>query len=102
VDRAESTLASFSARIVQRHIGHITDNISRSLHALLRKEGLVSRIAIEPGTLEISLFGEATNNLIPPTLCGERQMLATAVLWGLSLSTGRTLPTVITHLLDAR
>lgn len=96
VDRAEATLASFSARIVERHIGRIADNITRALQALLRKEGLVSRLAIDSATLEISLFGRGNKQLNPARLsAGERQMLATAVLWGLSRSTGRTLPTVI-------
>lgn len=96
VDRAEATLANFSARIVERHIGRITDNISRSLQALLRKEGLVTRLTIDPASLEISLFGRGNKQLDPARLsAGERQMLATAVLWGLSRSTGRTLPTVI-------
>lgn len=96
VDRAEATLANFSACIVERHIGRITDNITRSLQALLRKEGLVTRLMIDPTTLEISLFGRGSRQLDSARLsAGERQMLATAVLWGLSRSTGRTLPTVI-------
>ena len=96
IDRAEETLASFSARIVERHLGRITENITRSLRALLRKEGLVSRLVIDPATLGISLFGRRGNLLDPATLSAcERQMLATAVLWGLSRSTGRMLPTVI-------
>jgi DNA sulfur modification protein DndD len=96
VDRAEVSLANFAARIVDRHIGRITDNITRSLHALLRKQDLISRLAIDPKTLEISIFGRNGKPLDPARLsAGERQMLATAVLWGLSRSTGRTLPTVI-------
>lgn len=96
IDRAEITLANFSARIIERNIGRITENVTRSLQALLRKEGLISRLSINPGSLEISLFGRDRQPLDPKRLsAGERQMLATAVLWGLSRSTGRTLPTVI-------
>lgn len=96
VDHAERTLARFSSRVVERHIGRISDNITRSLQSLLRKEGLVTRLSIDPQTLEISLFGRDKGQIEPGRLsAGERQMLATAVLWGLSKSTGRTLPTVI-------
>jgi DNA sulfur modification protein DndD len=96
VDRAESTLGRFASRIVARHVDRITDNISVALTSLLRKEGLVTKIWIDPSSLHISLFGRDASLIDPGRLsAGERQMLATAVLWGLSKSTGRTLPTVI-------
>lgn len=96
VDRAEVTLARFSARVVERNLGRVTRHITESLKCLLRKESLVGSLTIDPGTLEITLFGRDNRPLAPGRLsAGERQMLATAVLWGLSKSTGRALPTVI-------
>ena len=96
VDRAEITLARFSTRVVERNLDRITKHISESLTALLRKEGLIARLSIDPSTLEITLYGRDHRALSPSRLsAGERQMLATAVLWGLSKSTGRALPTVI-------
>jgi DNA sulfur modification protein DndD len=96
IDRAEGTLTRFAAGVVTRHIDRISSNITKSLHALLRKEGLISRVSIDPSTLKISLYGRHRKELDAARLsAGERQMLATAVLWGLSRSTGRNLPTVI-------
>ncbi len=96
LDRAEATLSRFSRQVIQRHIDRISSNISGSLQALLRKEGLVNRISIDPDTLHLALFDRVDRRIESECLsAGERQMLATAVLWGLSKSTGRTLPTVI-------
>lgn len=96
IDRAVGTLDQFASRIVARHVDRITENITGALASLLRKEGLVTRIVIDPKTLHISLYGRDARPIDPARLsAGERQMLATAVLWGLSKSTGRTLPTVI-------
>lgn len=96
IDRAETTLERFSARVVARHIERIGQNISDSLQDLMRKDGLVSRMAIDPESLHLSLFGREDREIDPSKLsAGERQILATAVLWGLSKSTGRSLPTVI-------
>lgn len=96
IDRAEGTLTRFASGVVARHVERISYNITRSLHALLRKEGLISRVTIDPSTLKISLYGRDRKELDAARLsAGERQMLATAVLWGLSRSTGRNLPTVI-------
>jgi DNA sulfur modification protein DndD len=95
-DRAQHTLTRFSARIVAQHMERISENITWSLRALLRKERLVTRLAIDPATLHITLYDRNGNRIDPGQLsAGERQMLATAVLWGLSKSAGRTLPMVI-------
>ena len=96
IDRAEGTLNRFASGVVARQVDRISSNITKSLHALLRKEGLISRVSIDPSTLRITLYGRDRCELDATRLsAGERQMLATAVLWGLSRSTGRNLPTVI-------
>lgn len=96
IDRAEGTLNRFASDVVARHVERISSNITKSLHALLRKEGLISRVSIDPSTLKVTLYGRDRRELDAARLsAGERQMLATAVLWGLSRSTGRNLPTVI-------
>jgi DNA sulfur modification protein DndD len=94
--RADGTLARFSSRIIARNVDRISQHITDSLHLLLRKQGLISEVTIEPHTLAINLHGSDGTSLDPTRLsAGERQMLATAVLWGLSKSTGRILPTII-------
>jgi DNA sulfur modification protein DndD len=96
IDRAEGTLNRFASGVVARHIERISSNITKSLQSLLRKDGLISRVSIDPATLRLTLYGRDRRELDAARLsAGERQMLATAVLWGLSRSTGRNLPTVI-------
>lgn len=95
-DAARKTLRQFSSRIVNRHIGRISDEIAVALTSLLRKERLVTRVTIDTETFDLALFGRNGERLDAERLsAGERQMVATATLWGLAKSTGRTLPAII-------
>jgi len=56
----------------------------------------VSALKINRETLQIELTGRDGAPLPPDRLsAGERQLLATSVLWGLARASGRPLPTVI-------
>jgi DNA sulfur modification protein DndD len=96
VDRAQATLEQFQIRIVAKNVDRIRTNVLESFRSLIRKETLITDLTIDPETLAIGLFGHDGRALDPDRLsAGERQTLATALLWGLSKSTGRTLPTII-------
>jgi len=96
IRKAELTLGRFSARIVEKNVAMISQEITSALTSLLRKHNLVSRVEIHPTTLMLTPIGPDGSAVDPGRLsAGERQMLATAVLWGLSRCTGKTLPTVI-------
>jgi DNA sulfur modification protein DndD len=67
-----------------------------SFRTLLRKKDLVHQLRIDPESFQVTLTG-ANNQPLPfdRLSAGERQLLATALLWGLARASGRPIPTVI-------
>ena len=67
-----------------------------SFQNLLRKTNLVHQLNIEPTTFKTKLT-DKNGNLLPfdRLSAGERQLLATSLLWGLARSSGRPIPTII-------
>ena len=93
---ADEVLAQFAARTIRKHLGRITAEINAALTALLHKTGLVAGVRIDPGDLSVTLHDARHEPVDAQRLsAGERQMMATAVLWGLSQCTGMALPTMI-------
>ncbi len=96
VAAADEVLAEFAQRMVRKHLGRITNEIDIALATLLHKQKLMSGVAISPEDLTITLLNPQQESVDTRRLsAGERQLMATAVLWGLSRSTGMALPTVI-------
>jgi DNA sulfur modification protein DndD len=94
--KARDTLVKFREEVTRRHISRIEALILESFTQLLRKRGLVSSIQIDPITFELRLTGGDGLPLSFDKLsAGERQLLATSLLWGLARASGRPIPTVI-------
>ncbi|MFL5337285.1 MAG: DNA sulfur modification protein DndD, partial [Geminicoccaceae bacterium] len=82
--------------VVERHVRRIEALVLESYRRLLRKRRLVSGLTIDPGSFALTLYGHDGSPLSPERLsAGERQLLATALLWGLARALGRALPTAI-------
>jgi DNA sulfur modification protein DndD len=94
--QARSTLRQFRERIVAQHAHRLRNYILDSFLQLVRKADLVTELEIDPATFEIVLYGADKRKLPFDRLsAGERQLFATAILWGLAKASGRPLPTVI-------
>jgi DNA sulfur modification protein DndD len=94
--RVRTTLEVFRSRVVKRHVAHLEALILDSLQQLLRKRALADRIAIDPETYTVTLLNAAGQTIPFERLsAGERQLLATALLWGLARASGRSVPTII-------
>lgn len=94
--RVRSTLGRFRDAVVVRHVSRIEQLVLESFRQLVRKEGLVTGLSIDPSTFALELRGRQGDALTPDRLsAGERQLLAIAILWGLARASGRPLPTVI-------
>ena len=94
--KAQKVLDRFRAKITAKSISGIRANILESLKALYRKESLVDDVKIDPETYQVTLLDQQGLGVAQDRLsAGERQLLATGQLWGLSKSTSRKLPTVI-------
>ena len=96
IDRVSTTLEALRAAAAQRHLKRIGDLVQEALTQLLRKETLVTSIAIDPVTHTVNLEGSRGRQLSAQELsAGERQLLAVALLWGLARASGQPLPVVI-------
>ncbi len=94
--RVRETLGRFRARVVCHHTVNMEGLMLESFRKLLRKAELVTGLRIDPETFETTLTGRDGKMLPFDRLsAGERQLLATSLLWGLARASGRPLPTVI-------
>lgn len=96
VNAADTVLTEFADHMIRKHLGRITSEINFAMGQLLRKTGLVTGVRIDPSDLSVTLIDSQDRVIDAHRLsAGERQIMATAVLWGLSRCTGMTLPTII-------
>ncbi len=96
VSRVRDTLEKFRDAVIRRHLARIEALVLDSFQQLLRKKTLVGDLRIDAETFQLTLTASDGNPLPPDRLsAGERQLLATSVLWGLARASGRPLPMVI-------
>ena len=94
--KARETLRAFRREMIRRHAARLEHLMLESFTQLLRKTSLVSGLKIDPDTFMIELTGGDGQPLPFNRLsAGERQLLATSLLWGLAKASGRPLPTII-------
>ena len=94
--KVRNTLDIFRDKILENNLVKIESLVMKSFNRLLRKNSLVGRIEIERVTCEVKLFDNSNKQVLPERLsAGERQLLATALLWGISQAAGKPLPTII-------
>ena len=95
-EKVRGTLAKFRTAIIRKHTSRLESLILESFQQLLRKSRLVTTLRIDPETFAVTLTGSDGQPLPFNRLsAGERQLLATALLWGLARASGRPIPTVI-------
>lgn len=94
--RVRETLANFRTRVIRRHVTNMEVLMLDAFRTLLRKSDLVHGLSIDPESFVVTLTGRNNQELPFDRLsAGERQLLATALLWGLARASGRPVPTVI-------
>ncbi len=95
-EKVRSTLAKFRTAIIRKHTSRLESLILDSFQQLLRKSRLVTALRIDPETFAVTLTGSDGQPLPFNRLsAGERQLLATSLLWGLARASGRPIPTII-------
>lgn len=94
--RVRETLVKFRTRVIRRHVTNMEALMLEAFRTLLRKSDLVHGLSIDPETFQVTLTGRG-NQVLPfdRLSAGERQLLATSLLWGLARASGRPVPTVI-------
>jgi DNA sulfur modification protein DndD len=94
--KVRSTLDAFRISVVKRHIATIESLVLEAFRSLLRKKHLIHSLSIDPVSFEVVLWQQPGVALPFDRLsAGERQLLATALLWGLARAAGRPIPTII-------
>ena len=94
--KVRDTLGRFRTRIVQQHTDNMESLMLESFRKLLRKKELVNGLTINPETFEATLTTKDGKTLPFDRLsAGEKQLLATSLLWGLARASGRPVPTII-------
>jgi DNA sulfur modification protein DndD len=94
--KVRSTLDAFRISVVRRHIATIESLVLDAFRSLLRKRQLIHSLTIDPVSFEVVLWQQPGVALPFDRLsAGERQLLATALLWGLARAAGRPIPTII-------
>jgi len=96
IPKVQLTLNSFRQRVVARHIGALEHTIYESFQHLARKPKLLGSINIASDTFRMTLM-DSEGSVVPFQIlsAGERQLLATAILWGLAKVSGRPVPLII-------
>lgn len=95
-EATRSLLTVYRSRMSARHVRRLEQLVLESYQLLMRKQSLIADIRIDAKSFEPSLYA-ANREQVPldRLSAGERQLLAVAILWGLSKASGRSLPTVI-------
>lgn len=94
--RVRETLAKFRVAVIRKHAERLERLVLESFTHLLRKRALVGGLRIDPEMFRLDLTGGDGKPLPFDRLsAGERQLLATSLLWGLAKASGRPLPTII-------
>ena len=94
--QARKTLSDFQSAVLRRQVGRVSRLALESYQTLLRKDGLVSELQINPESFDILLLDNERDELSPEQLsAGERQLLAVSLLWGMAKASGRALPVAI-------
>jgi DNA sulfur modification protein DndD len=94
--KALATLTKLAEATVTRNVAAIESSILDSFNQLAGKADLVTRVRLDPETLEMSVdTADGERQPVERLSAGERQLLAVAILWGLSRVAHREVPLVV-------
>lgn len=96
VRRSQAALKQYLVAVTALKLRHLETEVTDCIAALFRKDAFVHHVRIDPESFEITLLGRTGRTVRKDALsAGEKQVLAVALLWALSRTSGRPLPVVI-------
>ena len=96
INWVQDILKTFGRSVVDHNIEKIERFALASIQKLMRKTALITAVQVAPDTFEVTLKGDVGQGLDLKRLsAGERQLVATALLWALARAAERPYPTVI-------
>jgi DNA sulfur modification protein DndD len=94
--KTEAVMNEFKHRLQTQKVATFEKNITDCFRFLAQKESIITKVEIDPKTLDITLRDYNDGILTKSQLsAGEKQMFAISIIWGLALSSGYKLPVVI-------
>ncbi len=89
-------LTEFKARLQREKVAKLSKSATDCFKALVDKDSLVSKIHVDPDTLDVTILDTDGNELLKNQLsAGEQQMFAVAVVWALALTSGYKAPVIV-------
>ena len=89
-------LREFKIRLQQEKVEKLSAKTTECFKSLIEKDSLVSRIEIDPTSLDVTILDIEGNELLKNQLsAGEQQMFAISIVWALALTSGYKAPVVI-------
>ena len=94
--KIQKVIGSYADKLTCAKIEELRSTVAGCFNRLSRKGDMIKSIHIDPKTFAVTLQDRFGNRLLKEELsAGEKQMYAVAMLWGLSLTSGRPLPVII-------
>ncbi|UIJ38406.1 DNA sulfur modification protein DndD [Desulfobaculum bizertense] len=94
--KIDGALEDYAQQLTLKKIEELRGTVTKCFNSLSRKGNLIQDIQIDPEEFSVNLFDRYGHMLPKEELsAGEKQMFAVALLWGLSITSGRPLPVII-------
>ncbi len=92
----QSVLDEFLEKIKSGKLQLLEQYLLEGTQLLMHKKRFIEKITIDPDTFQVSLY-DGNDQPIPKDMIseGEKQMFATAILWALARTSGKSLPFMI-------
>lgn len=89
-------LNEFKKRLQSEKVATLSSKVTDCFKELVEKDTLVSKIEIDPSSLDVTILDYDGQELLKNQLsAGEQQMFAVSVVWALALTSGYKAPVVI-------
>jgi len=95
-NKTRTVMSTFKVKVIEKYALQLEILIAKAFKTLLRKDHLIDSVKIDPKDCLLSLYDVKGDEVFAEDLsAGERQLLATAILWALGQASGSNLPVVI-------
>ncbi len=95
-EKVQKILAEYSIKLKIKKLQLLESYLLESITNLMHKENFIEKVSVNKETFEITLYRKNEDEIHKDLLSkGEKQMLATAVLWALAKTSGKPLPFII-------
>lgn len=89
-------MQEFKIRLQREKVQNLSSTATACFRELVEKDSLVSKISINPTSLDVTMLDIDGNELLKSQLsAGEQQMFAISIVWALALTSGYKAPVII-------